>query len=104
MGTTVEAGKARADAAALGEICRRYLVAELSLFGSAARGEEREDSDLDILVEFLPESQIDLLEYSALMQELSQLFATKVDLVSKRGLKPRIRSAVLAEARLLYAA
>jgi hypothetical protein len=93
-----------ADAAGLAAVCRRYQVRELCLFGSAARGELRPDSDIDILVEFLPESKIDLVDYAGLMLELSQLFGRKVDLVSKSGLKPLLRPRVLREARLLYAA
>ncbi|MCU0245578.1 MAG: nucleotidyltransferase family protein [Bryobacter sp.] len=85
-------------------VCRRYQVRELCIFGSAARGELRPDSDIDILVEFFPESKIDLVDYAGLMLELSQLFGRKVDLVSKSGLKPLLRPMVLREARLLYAA
>jgi uncharacterized protein len=79
-------------------------VRELSVFGSAARGDMRQDSDIDLLVEFLPESCIDLVDYAGFMLDLSQLIGRKVDLVSKRGLKPLIRASVFKEARLLYAA
>ncbi len=44
----------RIDASALAEICRRYDVKELSLFGSAAGGEMRPESDVDLMVEFEP--------------------------------------------------
>ncbi len=64
----------------------------------------RTDSDLDMLVEFLPESRIDLLDYAGLMLDLSALAGRHVELVSKKGLKASIRDAVLEEARLLYAA
>ncbi len=77
---------------------------ELSLFGSAVRNEMRPDSDLDLLVEFLPEAQVDLVDYAGLLLDLSRLLGRKVDLVSKNGLKPSIRTAVLEEARLLFAA
>lgn len=86
------------------DLCRRYRVRELSVFGSAARGEMRPDSDIDLLVEFLPDAKVDLVDHAGLMLDLSQLLARKVDLVSKKGLKPLIRASVLAEARLLYAA
>ena len=97
-------GPVEVDETKLAETCRRYGVRELSLFGSAARGEVRPDSDIDLLVEFLPEAEIDLLEYSGLMLELSSLLGRKVDLVSKKGLKPFIRAAVIEEARPNYAA
>ena len=51
--------------AEVAEICRRYQVKELAVFGSAARGEMRPDSDLDLLVEFLPEAEVSLLQHFA---------------------------------------
>src|ERR1019366_5665476 len=88
----------------LADLCRRYQVRELAVFGSAARGEARADSDIDLLVEFLPEAHIGLMDYAGLMLDLSKLLGRKVDLVSKNGLKPLIRASVLSETRLLYAA
>ena len=85
-------------------LCRRYQVRELSIFGSAARGELRPDSDVDLLVDFEPEARIGLLELGAMMDELSALVGRRVDIAIKRALKPRIRSEVLADARILYAA
>ena len=64
----------------------------------------RPDSDIDLLVEFLPDAGVDLVDYAGLMLDLSALLGHKVDLVSKSGLKPSIRAAILSEARLLYAA
>jgi hypothetical protein len=79
-------------------------VRELAVFGSAARGEMRPDSDVDLLVEFLPDAEVDLVDHAGLMLDLSRLLGRRVDLVSKRGLKPLIRESVLEQARLLYAA
>ena len=104
MGRTLQPGCMQVDEARLGEVCRRYGVRELSLFGSAVRDEMRPDSDIDLLVEFLPEAQVDLVDYAGLMLDLSTLLGRKIDLVPKNGLKPLIRTAVLEEARLLYAA
>jgi hypothetical protein len=104
MSGTLQLGDSQVDESTLADLCRRYSVKELSFFGSAARGEMRPNSDIDILVEFLPDAPIDLLDYAGLMLELSHLLGQKVDLVSKNGLKPRIRASVLNEARLLYAA
>ena len=92
------------DQIKLADLCRRYSVRELSVFGSAARGEMRPDSDIDVLVDFLPGSEIDLVDYAGLLLDLSHLFGQRVDLVSRDGLKPRIRASVIREARLLYAA
>ena len=104
MSQALHLGDVEVDAAKLADLCRHYQVRELSMFGSAARGRMRPDSDIDLLVEFLPDSQIDLVDYAGLMLDLSNLLGRKVDLVSKRGLKPLIRDSVLGEARLVYAA
>ena len=64
----------------------------------------RPDSDIDLLVEFLPDAQIDLVDYAGLMPDLAKLVGRTVDLVSKSGLKPLIRGSVLPETRLVYAA
>jgi uncharacterized protein len=104
MSQTLHLGDVEVDEAKLASLCQRYQVRELSLFGSAARGEMRPDSDIDLLVEFLPDAQVDLVDYAGLMLDLSRLLGRKVDLVSKNGLKPLIRNSVLEEARLVYAA
>jgi uncharacterized protein len=89
---------------ALQEICRRYQVKQLSVFGSVARGDERPDSDVDLLVEFLPDARIGMVQYGGLMLALSELIGRKVDLVTKRALRPVLRDSILEESRLLYAA
>jgi hypothetical protein len=104
MSRMLQLGDAQVDDTKLADLCRRYRVRELFFFGSAARGEMRPDSDIDMLVEFLPDADIDLVDYAGLMLDLSHLLGRKVDLVSKNGLKPLIRASVLEEARLLYAA
>jgi predicted nucleotidyltransferase len=86
------------------KICRRYEVRELSVFGSAARGEMRTDSDVDLLIDFLPGARPGLLGLSAMMREFADLLGRRVDLAVKPALKPLIRAGVLAEARLIYAA
>jgi len=88
----------------IAELCRQYRVHELSVFGSASRGEMGPHSDIDLLVEFEPDAEIGLLEFARLEMELADLFGHTVDPVSKRGLKPRIRPHVLSDAKLLYAA
>jgi len=81
----------------IAEICRRYQVLELSVFGSAARGEMRPDSDVDFLVDFLPNARPGLLGLAAMTRELSVLLGRRVDLAVKPALKPLIRPGVLAE-------
>jgi predicted nucleotidyltransferase len=88
----------------IAEICRRYGVKELALFGSAARREMRPDSDIDLLVDFLPDARPGLLGLSSLRRELAALLGRRVDLAVKPALKPLIRAGVLAEAQVIYAA
>jgi len=89
---------------ALAEVCRRYQVRELAVFGSAARGQAGPESDLDLLVDFEPDARIGFLALAALARELSGLLGRRVDLVPKSGLKPLIRDEVLREAEVVFAA
>jgi predicted nucleotidyltransferase len=66
--------------AEIADIYRRHQVSELSLFGSAARGEMRPDSDIDLLVDFLPGARPGLLGVSAMMREFTALLGRRVDL------------------------
>jgi predicted nucleotidyltransferase len=84
-------------------ICRRFGVRELSLFGSALGSEFRHDSDVDFLVEFIPEVSAGLIQLGLLQQELESVLRRKVDLVPKSGLKPMIRETVLQVSEPVYA-
>jgi predicted nucleotidyltransferase len=66
---------------------KRYPISELGLFGSYARGDFNEKSDIDILVDF--NARIDGFEYIRLAHELEDTFNLKVDVVSRKGIKPR---------------
>lgn len=87
----------------LAEICRRYGVAELSLFGSALGDDFGPDSDIDLLYLFEPDARIGW-EIVDLQAELTALLGRTVDLVPKRYVHWHLRERVLAEARQLYAA
>ena len=104
MSSLLQIGSATIEDSKLSDLCRRYGVQELSLFGSAARGESRVDSDIDLLVEFTPGVRVGLLKFESLVEELELLTGRRVDLVAKRGLKPWVRENVLKDARLIYAA
>ncbi|MBD2254698.1 nucleotidyltransferase family protein [Nostoc parmelioides] len=77
-------------------LCEIYQITEIGIFGSYARGEQTEASDIDILVDY--ETAPTFIMLVELRDYLSQLFGLKVDIVTKNGLKPRIRDRVLAEA------
>jgi uncharacterized protein len=87
----------------LAELCRQYGIAELSVFGSVARGEDRPDSDVDLLYVRVPGNDLGM-SYFALQDDLEKLFGRSIDLVSKDGLHRVIRDRVLADAQVLYAA
>ncbi|MEA3278134.1 MAG: nucleotidyltransferase family protein [Pseudomonadota bacterium] len=74
------------------DIADRFAVERLGVFGSAARDELREDSDVDVLVAFRGRATLD--GYVSLKTYLEDLFGRKVDLVTETGLKPRARSHV----------
>lgn len=78
------------------KLADRYKVKEIGIFGSYVRGEQNKRSDLDILVEF--KEPIGLFEFMDLEEHLGSLLETKVDLVSKKALKPHIGEYILREA------
>jgi uncharacterized protein len=88
----------------LAKLCQKHSVRRLALFGSAIRDDFGPDSDIDILVDFQPGSQVGFIALSHLARELSQLFGRPVDLVPRDGLKVRIRDSVLAHTEVLFAA
>ena len=74
---------------------KRFKVKEIGVFGSYVRREQREGSDVDVLVDFYETPT--LFEFVELENYLSELLGVKVDLVMKRALKPRIKESVLKE-------
>jgi len=79
------------------ELRERYGIKELGIFGSYVRGEERKDSDLDLLAEFEDGAKIGLLEFISVENYLSDLLGVKVELVEKSALKPRIGRLIMKE-------
>jgi predicted nucleotidyltransferase len=88
----------------LTNFCRKYQVRELALFGSMLGPDFDSDSDVDLLVSFEPAARITFLTLGRMQRELEATMGRPVDLVPRDGLKPIIRSQVLASARVLYAA
>ena len=91
------------DDARLAEICSRYGIAELALFGSAARGDLQPGSDIDLLYVPAPDAHLGW-KIEQLADELAALFGRPVDLVSKRYLHDLLREQILQDARTVYAA
>jgi len=67
----------------LAAFCRKWDIVELSLFGSAVRGDFRPESDIDLLVRFRPGKKHGLFRLSRMQEELEAIFGRKVDLVSE---------------------
>jgi predicted nucleotidyltransferase len=87
------------------DILRRYEgdlrergVRRAALFGSTARGGNRPDSDIDIMIEVDPEAHITVFDYAGLKEYIASLFDGPVDVVNVDGLKPHVRRTAAADA------
>ncbi len=78
------------------ETAARFGASNVRVFGSVARGEVDESSDIDLLVNMEPGRS--LMDLGGLLVELQELLGTEVDLVTEKGLRPRIREQVLKDA------
>ncbi|MFC1575540.1 nucleotidyltransferase family protein [Gemmatimonadota bacterium] len=88
------------DTIRLADICRKHGVTRLRVFGSAVRGEERPDSDIDLIADFgVPVGFFGLIRFE---DALSEFFGRSVDLVTEPGLSPFIRENVLASAATIF--
>jgi predicted nucleotidyltransferase len=93
------------DREAIAEFCRRHHIRKLSLFGSILREDFRDESDVDVLVEFEPDHVPGFIALHDMEAQLSSLLGGRtVDLVTERFLNRRIRERVLATAEPQYAA
>jgi predicted nucleotidyltransferase len=93
------------DRETLARLCRRHHIGRLSLFGSVLLGEDRPDSDVDLLVEFEPGKAPGLLGLAGIEAELSGLLGgRKVELRTAQDLSPHFRSEVVRKAVVQYAA
>ena len=90
------------DDTVLATFCREHGIRRLGLFGSALRGALRPDSDIDLLVEFLPDRTPGLLSVAQMELEFAALIGQPVDLRTRGDLSPRFRADVEATARIVY--
>jgi hypothetical protein len=81
------------------ELRKRFKVKTIGVFGSYVRGEQKRQSDVDLLVEF--EEPVGLFEFMDLEMYLTDLLGVKVDLVSKKALKPHIGERILKEVTMI---
>jgi predicted nucleotidyltransferase len=77
-------------------IAQRYGARNVRIFGSVARGEARPESDIDFLVELEPGRS--LFDLGGMLYDLQEILGIEVDVVTEKGLRPRIREQVLNEA------
>ena len=96
-------GGRQIERARIAEICRRFGLAELAVFGSVVRGEESDESDVDLLYVARPDARLGFA-INRLEDELAELFGRPVDLVSRKAVHRLIRDHVEREALTLYAA
>ncbi|HUO08882.1 MAG TPA: nucleotidyltransferase family protein [Phycisphaerae bacterium] len=87
---------------AIAEFCRRQPIARLALFGSVLRDDFGPESDVDFLVELVPNASVGIFEMTRMQTELSNLLGRKVDLRTPLELSRHFRDRVLAEADTLY--
>lgn len=73
-------------------------VCHAAVFGSRARGDNRPDSDTDIMIEIDPDAPVGVYEYVGIKEYIAGLFDGPVDVVDREGLKPYVRPAVTADA------
>src|SRR2546422_114554 len=86
----------------IAELCRKYQIREMSVFGSAARTDARPDSDIDILVELHSGAQLGW-RFFDIAPDLERILGRKVDLGTKDSLKPHARASAMRDALVVYA-
>jgi len=92
------------DEWALAELCRRWHIRELRLFGSQARGDARPDSDVDLMASFFEGQKPDLWSFVDLIYELQDVFGKKVDLMTDQPIKnPFRRASIQQDLTAIYA-
>ncbi|MEC4984411.1 MAG: nucleotidyltransferase family protein [Oscillatoria sp. PMC 1068.18] len=84
------------------EFCQRNQIQKLSLFGSILRNDFRPDSDVDMLVEFLPEKKVGFFDLAGMQIELTEIVGRKVDLRTLEELSRYFRQKVIDSAQELY--
>ena len=92
------------DKRRLVDFCRKNNISKLAFFGSVLRENFRPDSDVDVLVEFLPDHEPGLIKMSAMERELSEILGRKADLRTPEDLSRYFREEVITGSEVQYAA
>jgi uncharacterized protein len=90
------------DVNKLVELCRQHDVQQVGVFGSSARGEADENSDIDLLISF--SKRISLLQMAALERQFSHALGRKVDLLTEAAIRPYLRETIKRDVQVLYEA
>lgn len=88
------------DVRKLIDICRKYKVSRVALFGSFARGDAGPDSDIDLLITF--NDRVGFLTLAKLERELSEVLHRIVDLLTEQSISPYLRDQILSEQKVIY--
>ncbi len=92
----------------LSRFCRQWKITEFALFGSVLRDDFRPDSDVDVLVTFLPDADWSLFDHVEMCDELSAMLGRKVDLLTRNAVEQSRnqirRRAILESAEVIHAA
>ena len=81
-------------------VLKKYGVTKAAVFGSFARGEARDNSDIDLLVDI--KKNLSLLGFSALKQELQDILQRRVDLIEYSQIKPMLKNFILKDAKVFF--
>jgi len=91
---------------AIEDFCRKWQVCELALFGSVLRDDFRQDSDVDVLIDFAPGVRHGLFAVAQMEEELQEILGRNVDLFTRRGVEVTqnhaIRDTILRTARIIH--
>lgn len=96
-------GRVAVDRERIARFCQEHHIRKLSLFGSVLRSDFRRSSDVDVLVEFEPNTRVGFIHLAGIESELSEILGRKVDLRTPAELSRYFRQDVLDTAEVIYA-
>ncbi|MDQ1273297.1 MAG: uncharacterized protein QG591_1927 [Planctomycetota bacterium] len=90
----------------IAEFCKKWKIHEFALFGSVLRDDFRPDSDIDVIVDFEPDSKHTLFDMVSMIDELKMIFGRKVDLLTLRAVEQSRnyirRKSILSSLEVIY--